>query len=67
MVIGTLGVVRVIRTVFVEPPVFEVVPAKLDRGIRVAVGLACVGVVFMGLLMEPLYRAATYGKSAILH
>ena len=67
MVIGTLGVARVIRIVFVEPPVFEVVPARLDRGIRTAVGLACAGMVFMGLLMEPLYRAASYGKSAILH
>lgn len=67
MVIATLGMVRVIRIVFIEPPVFEVVPAKLDGGIRAAVGLACAGVVFMGLLMEPLYRAASYGKSAILH
>jgi NADH-quinone oxidoreductase subunit N len=67
MVIATLGMVRVIRIAFIEPPIFEVVPARLDRGIRAAVGLACAGVVFMGLLMEPLYRAASYGKSAILH
>lgn len=67
MVIGTLGMIRVIRIAFIDAPVFEVVPAKLDLGIRAAVGLACAGVVFMGLLMEPLYRAASFGKAAILH
>jgi NADH-quinone oxidoreductase subunit N len=67
IVIAALGSVRVIRTAFIDPPVFEVVPARLDRGIRAAVGLACAGLVFMGVFMDPLYRAATYGGAAIFH
>jgi NADH-quinone oxidoreductase subunit N len=58
---------RVLRTVFIVPPVFEVVPARLDLGIRTVVGLASAGVVFMGLLLGPLYAAATYGGAALLH
>jgi NADH-quinone oxidoreductase subunit N len=67
IVIAALGSVRVIRTAFIDPPVFEVVPARLDRGIQAAVGLACAGLVFMGVFMDPLYRAATYGGAAIFH
>ena len=40
---------------------------RLDRGIHVAVALASVGVVFMGLLLGPLYAAASYGRAALLH
>jgi NADH-quinone oxidoreductase subunit N len=61
------GYARVLRIVFIDPPVFEVVPARLDLGIRTAVGLACAGVVFMGLLLGPLHAAASYGRAALLH
>jgi len=67
IVLAALGYVRVVRTIFVDPPVFEVRPARLDRGIRVAVGLATAGVVLMGLLLGPLYSAATYARAALLH
>jgi NADH-quinone oxidoreductase subunit N len=67
IVIASLGYARVIRTAFIDPPVFEVMPARLDRGIRTAVGVACAGIVFLGLFMEPLYRAATYGRAALFH
>jgi NADH-quinone oxidoreductase subunit N len=67
VVIATLGYARVIRTVFIDPPVFEVVPTRLDNGIRAAIGIASVGIVFMGLLMVPLYSAVSYAQSAILH
>jgi len=67
IVIATLGYARIVRIVFIDPPVFEVVPARLDNGIRAAVGIACVGIVFMGLLLGPLYSAASYGRAAILH
>jgi hypothetical protein len=36
-------------------------------GIRAAVALSAAGIVFLGLLLGPLYTAASYGKSAILH
>src|SRR5207253_1498666 len=62
-----LGNVRLLKIAFVDPPVFEVAPARLDRGIQVAVALASVGVVFMGLLIGPLYAAASYGRAALLH
>ena len=67
IVLAALGYVRVLRTIFVDPPVFEVTPARLERGIQTAVGLATAGIVFMGLLLGPLYAAASYGRSALLH
>jgi NADH-quinone oxidoreductase subunit N len=67
IVIGALGYLRVIRAAFIEPPVYEVQPVRLDAGIRTALGAACIGVVFMGLVLEPLYRAASYGSAALLH
>jgi NADH-quinone oxidoreductase subunit N len=67
IVFAAFGYLRVLRIAFVDPPVFEVVPARLDRGIQVAVVLASVGLVFMGLLLGPLYAAASYGRAALLH
>ena len=67
IVLASIGYVRVIRTIFIDPPIFEVTPARLDRGILAAVGLASSGVVFMGLLLGPLYAAASYGRNALLH
>lgn len=67
LMFAALGYLRVLRIAFVDPPVFEVVPARLDRGIQTAVVLASAGVVFMGLLLGPLYAAASYGRAALLH
>jgi NADH-quinone oxidoreductase subunit N len=67
IMLAALGYLRVLKVAFVDPPVFEVVPARLDRGIQVTVALACAGVVFMGLLLGPLDAAATYGRNALLH
>jgi NADH-quinone oxidoreductase subunit N len=67
VLLAALAAVRVIRTLFIDPPVFEVIPARLDAGIRVAVTTASVGMVFMGLLLAPLYSAASYGQAALLH
>lgn len=67
ILIAALAALRVIRTLFIDPPVFEVIPARLDAGIRVAVTAASVGMVFMGLLLAPLYSAASYGQAALLH
>jgi NADH-quinone oxidoreductase subunit N len=64
---SAFGYVRVLRVIFLDPPVFEVVPARLDGGIVTAVGLASGGVVFMGLLLGPLQAAAAYGRAALLH
>jgi NADH-quinone oxidoreductase subunit N len=67
MVLAGFGYLRVVRTIFIDPPVFEVSAARLDPGIRAAVGLAAAGTVFMGALLGPLYAAATYGRNALLH
>ena len=67
MVLAAFGYLRVVRSVFLDSPVFEVVPVRLDGGIRATVGLASAGIVFMGLLMGPLYAAASYGRAALLH
>ena len=67
ILIAALASIRVIRTIFLDPPVYEVVPARLDPGIRVSVTAAAAGMVFMGLLLAPLYSAASYGQAALLH
>src|SRR5439155_336269 len=67
IVLAAFGYLRIIRTAFLDSPVFEVVPVRLDGGIRTTVGLASIGIVFMGLLMGPLYAAASYGRAALLH
>ena len=64
---AAFGYLRVARIAFVDPPVFEVAPARLDWGIRAAVGLAATAVVFMGLLLGPLHAAASYARAALLH
>jgi NADH-quinone oxidoreductase subunit N len=67
IVLAALGYLRIIRIAFVDPPVFEVAPVRLGVGVRAAVALSAAGIVFMGLFLGPLYTAASYGKSAILH
>jgi NADH-quinone oxidoreductase subunit N len=67
VVFAAFAYLRLLKIAFVDPPVFEVVPARLDRGIQATVALASVGVVFMGLLLGPLYAAASYGRAALLH
>jgi NADH-quinone oxidoreductase subunit N len=64
---AAFGYLRLLKVAFVDPPVFEVVPVRLDRGIQAAVLLASAGVVFMGVLLGPLYAAASYGRAALLH
>ena len=64
---AAFGYLRVVRIAFVDPPVFEVASARLDRGIVAAVGLAALAVVFLGLLLGPLHAAASYGRAALLH
>jgi len=65
--LAAFGYLRVIRTMFIDPPVFEVTPARLDRGIQLTVGLASAGIVFTGLLLGPLYAAASYARASLLH
>ena len=67
IVLAALGYVRILRIAFVDPPVFEVATVRLGLGIRTAVALSAAGIVFMGLLLGPLYAAASYGKAALLH
>lgn len=67
ILIAALATARVIRTLFIDQPVFEVIPARLDAGIRVSVIAASIGMVFMGLLLAPLYSAAGYAQAALLH
>jgi NADH-quinone oxidoreductase subunit N len=65
--LAALGYVRIIRIAFVDPPVFEVPSVRLGLGVRTTVALSAAGIVFLGLFLGPLYTAASYGKSAILH
>jgi len=67
MALAALGYVRILRVAVVDPPVFEVAHVRLGLGIRAAVALSAAGIVFMGLFMGPLYTAASYGMSAVLH
>jgi NADH-quinone oxidoreductase subunit N len=67
ILISAFGCLRIIRMVVADPPLFEAAPARLDRGMRAAVGLACAGMVFMGLFLVPLSSAAAYGRAALFH
>jgi NADH-quinone oxidoreductase subunit N len=67
IVLAALGYVRILRIAVVDPPVFEVTPVRLGLPIRAAVLLSSAGIVFMGLFLGPLYAAASYARSAILH
>lgn len=67
IVLAALGYARILRIAVVDPPVFEVAPVRLGLPIRTAVVLSSAGIVFMGLLLGPLYTAASYARSAILH
>jgi NADH-quinone oxidoreductase subunit N len=67
IVFAAFGYLRVLRIAFLDPPVFEVAPARLDGGIRATVWLASAGVVFMGLLLGPLLAAAGYARAALFH
>ena len=67
MLIAAFGCLRIIRMVVADPPLFEAAPVRLDRGMRAAVGLACAGMVFMGLFLVPLSSAAAYGRAALFH
>ena len=67
IVIAALAYLRVARIVFADPPLFEVPPVHLDVGLRAALGLVCLGLVFMGALMVPLSSAAAYGRAALIH
>ena len=62
-----IAYLRIIRAALLEPPVFEVAPVRLDGGIRAAVTLSSLGIVFLGVLLGPLYSAATYARAALLH
>jgi NADH-quinone oxidoreductase subunit N len=65
--LAALGYVRIIRVAVVDPPVFEVAHVRLGLPIRAAVALSGAGILFMGLFLGPLYSAASYARSAILH
>ncbi|HEX9096005.1 MAG TPA: proton-conducting transporter membrane subunit [Candidatus Dormibacteraeota bacterium] len=67
IVLAALGYVRLLRIAVVDPPVFEVAPVRLGLPIRAAIALSSAGIVFMGLLLGPLYAAASYARAAILH
>ena len=67
IVLAALGYLRILRIAFVDPPVFEVAPVRLGLSVRAAVVLSGAGIVFMGLFLGPLYAAASYARSAILH
>jgi NADH-quinone oxidoreductase subunit N len=67
IMLAAFGYLRVLKVAFVDPPVFEVVPAHLDRGIQVAVGLASTGVILMGALLGPLVAAVIYARAALIH
>jgi len=67
IVFASFGYLRLLKIAFVDAPVFEVAPVRLDLGIQAAVALTSAGLVFLGLLLGPLYAAASYGRAALLH
>ncbi|MDQ6711234.1 MAG: NADH-quinone oxidoreductase subunit N [Candidatus Dormibacteraeota bacterium] len=58
---------RLVRVAFLDPPVYEVPPHRLDWPLRLAMGVSTAGVIFLGLGLGPLLTAASYGQHALVH
>jgi NADH:ubiquinone oxidoreductase subunit 2 (subunit N) len=58
---------RVIRVVFLDDPVYDVAPQRLDRGLQLAMGVSAAWVVAFGLLIGPVLTAAGFGQQALSH
>ena len=67
IVLAAFGYLRVVKTMYLDPPVFEVVPVRLDRSVQIAVGATAVALTFFALALGPLFGAANYARFALLH
>jgi NADH-quinone oxidoreductase subunit N len=67
IMLGALCYLRVIRVVFIDDPVYDVPPQRLDRGLQLAMGVSAAWVVAFGLLIGPVLTAAGFGQQALSH
>lgn len=67
LLLGALCYLRVIRIAFLDEPVYDVPPLRLDRPLQLAIGVSAALVVGFGLLIGPLLTAAGFGQLALSH
>jgi NADH-quinone oxidoreductase subunit N len=67
IMLGALCYLRVVRVAFLDDPVYDVPPQRLDRGLQLAMGVSAVWVVAFGLLIGPVLTAAGFGQQALSH
>ena len=67
LLLGALCYLRVIRVAFLDEPVYDVPPRRLDRGLQLAMGVSVICVVGFGLLIGPVLTAADFGQRALSH
>lgn len=65
-VVAAMIALRVIRTAFLDPPVFEVQAVAEPRAQGLALGLGALGVLAFGAVLGPLVGVATFGARAVL-
>ena len=65
-VLAAFSALRLVRTVFLDPPVFEVHPARPHRAQGTALGLGTLAVVAFGAFLGPLLGFATVAARAVL-
>jgi NADH-quinone oxidoreductase subunit N len=67
VVFAAFGYLRVLKFALVDPPVYEVARVRLAGGIGAAIAIASAALVFMALLLGPLFGAANYARASLLH
>ena len=65
-VLAAFSALRLVRTVFLDPPVFEVHPVRPHRAQGAALGLGTLAVVAFGAFLGPLLGFATVAARAVL-
>lgn len=66
LVFMAIGYLRILKVALVDAPLYEVASVRFDGGIRTAIALTSVGLVFLGVVLGPLFAAANYARAALL-
>ena len=67
LLLGALCYLPVIRVAFLDDPVYDVPPLRLDWPVQLAIGVSAAAVVGFGLVLGPVLTAAGFGQQALSH
>jgi NADH-quinone oxidoreductase subunit N len=66
LVFMAFGYLRILKVALVDAPLYEVASVRFDRGIQTTIALTSAALVFLGVLLGPLFAAASYARAALL-